>query len=219
MSNLMKSIVLGVAALLLAGSAPAAEILKLKPVFTAYVDGKGSGLRQPEGVGCNGKDHLVVADTGNGRLVQYQFVGEQLTPTATWTVPQLPYPVRVQIRSKGDILVLDGKQRKIALLSPAGEFQGYIEPTGLSTPGAVVPRSFDVDRNDNLYLLDVYSARVIVMDPAGKVQREVPFPQEYGFFSDLVVDSAGNIYLLDSVGRKVFSASKDSATISQMLRW
>jgi hypothetical protein len=42
------------------------------------------------------------------------------------------------------------------------------------------------------------------------------FPKEYGFFSDLAVDSMGNIFLADSVGRKVFHASKDSTSIAPL---
>lgn len=179
------------------------------------VDGKGGGFKQPEGVSCERKQILLVADTGNGRLLKYSITGQAVTPVAEFVLPQLPYPIRVQVNSKGEIFALDGKLRKIGRVAASGEFLGYVDPSGLSS-GNVVLRSFRIDRNDNLYLLDVSTSRVIVLDPAGKVQKEIPFSKETGFFSDLAVDEHGNIFLIDSVARRVFSAPKNSPTLSPL---
>jgi hypothetical protein len=54
------------------------------------------------------------------------------------------------------------------------------------------------------------------MDPSGKVLREVPFPKESGFFSDLTVDSSGNLFMIDSIGKRVFTASKNSSEITPL---
>lgn len=192
----------------------AAEPLKLKMMAPIYVDGKGAGLRQPEGVSCRG-NALVVADTGNGRLLKYTIAGDSWTPGGEIVLPQLPSPIRVDVNSKGEIFALDGKSRRIGRVAASGDFLGYVVPAG-DVQGAVVPRSFRIDRSDNLYLLDVSSARVLVLDPSGKIQREIPFPKEYGFFSDLSVDSGGNILLLDSVGKKVFKVAKNSPEIAPL---
>jgi hypothetical protein len=55
-----------------------------------------------------------------------------------------------------------------------------------------------------------------VLDPSGKTQQQIPFPKEYGFFSDLAVDAGGNIFLIDSVQRKVFTAAKNSAAVTPL---
>jgi sugar lactone lactonase YvrE len=178
------------------------------------VDGKGAGIRQPEGVSCRG-NALVVADTGNGRLLRYTIAGENWTPGGEIVLPQLPFPIRVDVNSKGEIFALDGKSRRIGRVAASGEFLGYVAPAG-DVQGAVVPRSFRIDRNDNLYLLDVSSARVLVLDPSGKIQREIPFPKEYGFFSDLSVDAGGNILLLDSVGKRVYKVTKTPPEIAPL---
>ena len=212
----VKYVAVLLAFVLIAAGASAAVTLKLKPVVSGYIDGKGAGLKQPEGVCSDGKSLIVVADTGNGRLVEYSFRGDTLTPGTDITVPQLPYPIRVQIEPKGNILGLDGKLRKIARLSPAGEFLGYVEPSGVPGDRPVIPRSFVVDRDGNLYVLDVFSARVLILDPSGKFLREIPFPREYRFLSDLAVDAGGNLFLVDSVGRKVFTAAKDAAVMTPL---
>ena len=187
----------------------AAEPIKLKMMAPIYVDGKGAGIRQPEGVSCRG-NALVVADTGNGRILRYTIAGDTWTPGGEVVLPQLPSPIRVDVNSKGEIFALDGKSRRIGRVAASGDFLGYVAPAG-EVQGDIVPRSFRIDRSDNLYILDVYSARVLVLDPSGKIQREIPFPKEYGFFSDLSVDAGGNILLLDSVGKRVFKIAKNSS--------
>lgn len=194
----------------------AAEITKFTPVLSIYVDGKGTGLKQPEGVACDDKSLLIAADTGNGRLLRFTYAEGNLSPGAEIAVSQLPYPIKVQVTSKGEILALDGKLRRIVRLTPGGEFKGYVEPEGITSTGPIVPRSFKIDRNDNIYILDVYSLRILVLDPTGKVQREIPLSQKFGFLSDLAVDMPGNIFLLDSVGKRIFTIAKESQTVSPL---
>jgi DNA-binding beta-propeller fold protein YncE len=210
MRSAMKQIMIASMILAAATGSHAAEPLKFRQMAPIYVDGKGAGIRQPESVACKG-NILVVADTGNGRLLRYTIAGDTWAPGGEIVLPQLPSPIRVDMNSKGEIFALDGSSRKIVRVAPTGEFLGYFAPTG-DVQGTFVPRSLRVDRDDNVHLLDVSSARVLVVDPSGKLVREVPFPKEYGFFSDLAVDPGGNILLLDSVGKRVFKVEKNSAT-------
>jgi len=214
MRSAMKQILFTSILLAAAAGSQAAEPLKFKQTAPIYVDGKGAGIRQPEGVACRG-NNLVVADTGNGRLIRYAIAGDAWTPGGEIILPQLPSPIRVDMNSKGEIFALDGSSRKIARISPAGEFLGYVAPSG-DLRGTVVPRSLRVDRDDNVYLLDVSGARVLSLDPSGKILREIPFPKGYGFLSDLAVDAGGNVLLLDSVRKKVFKAAKNSPEAAQL---
>ncbi len=198
------------------GAGLAAGILKLKPVASGYVDAHGGGLKQPEGVAYDGKSLVVVADTGNARIVEYTFTGDGFTPLADIAVPQLPYPIRVQVDPKGTIYALDGKSRRIVRLSPTGEFKGYVEPREADSAVTMVPRSFRIDRDGAMYILDVLSARVLAVDPEGKVVRRIDFSKATGFISDLALDESGTLYLVDSVGRRVFSAPKDNDTVSPL---
>jgi hypothetical protein len=193
-----------------------AGTVKLKYVQSVYFDDKERGLKQPEGVACNEKSLLVVGDTGNDRLLQYTFQEKSLKAGIEIKVPQLSNPIRIQINSKGEIFALDGKKRRIIRLSPEGAFKGYVDAEGVSSPSAFVPRSFKIDMNDHIYLLDIFSGRVLALTPDGKYQRQIPFPKEYGFFSDLAVDSKGNILLVDSIKATVFSAGKGSNSFSPL---
>jgi sugar lactone lactonase YvrE len=199
-----------------ATAAVAAETARLRYVTSIYVDDKGVAMRQPEGVACNDKSTVIVGDTGRGRLLRYTVDDREVKPAGEIAAPQLAAPIRVQMNSKDDVFALDGKQRRMARFDSRGEFKGYVEPEGVPEPTSVVPRSFKIDRSDNIYVLDVFSARVLVLAASGKYQRHVPFPADYGFFSDLTVDGKGTIYLVDSVRPGVYAAQKDAKQFSPL---
>jgi hypothetical protein len=79
-----------------------------------------------------------------------------------------------------------------------------------------VPRSFHIDENDAIYILDILSERVLVLDPEGTYVRHIKFPREYGFFSDVTVDFKGTVLLLDGVNGVVFSAARNSSEFSPL---
>ncbi len=191
--------------------------IKFRYMTSIYADDKGLGLKQPEGVACSGESLLIVADTGNGRLLRYSIKdGAIEVDTVEIKVDQLSYPIKTEINSTGEIYIFDRKLRSIVRLSPAGEFRGYLQPVGLPSPTAYVPRSFTIDRNDSIHILDILSERVLILDPGGRYVRQIKFPDEYGFFSDVAVDFRGTVLLIDSVDGKVFSAGKNSASFSPL---
>jgi len=187
--------------------------VKFRYITSVYTDDKGMPLMQPEGVACNNKSILFVADTGNGRLLRYTFKDEAIEAGAVEIkADQLRYPGKMKMKSKGEIYVLDGKQRTIIRMTPDGEFKNYLAPTGLPSPSSYVPRNFTIDMKDDIYILDIFSQRVLVLDPEGNYLRQIPFPEEYGFFSDVAVDSRGSVLLIDSINAMVYAAAKDSAS-------
>lgn len=190
-----------------------AEPVRMKYALSAYFDEKGNGLNQPEGLACS-ESRLVVADTGNGRLVLYSLQGGEPKGGTEIKLPQVVYPVRVAISAKGDLFVLDERLRKIAHLTPQGAFTAYVELSGLPVEGAVVPSAIAVGGPDNLYVLDVQGGRVLVLAVDGKFQRQIPFPKEYGFFTDLTVDPKGTVFLVDGPNSMVYSNAKDPAVLA-----
>jgi hypothetical protein len=192
-----------------AGAAPP----RLRFAAAAYSDASGKAFQSPEGVACQGS-RVVVADSLGGRLVSLTVDGETVTPGAEIVLPQLPSPTRVRLDSKGDLVVLDGKLRRIGRVSAAGAFTGYVEAP--STMTALVPRSFTLDRADTLYVLDIAAGRIVALDAGGKLVREIALPPGRGFFSDVAVDGKGTLYVLDSVGRRVLSARKDQSAFATL---
>ncbi len=197
-------------------AAQASEGVKLRVLQSIDADEKGSGLKQPQGVASDGTSLLVVADTGNRRLLRYTIAGDRVTPAGEVRLNEIPYPIKVQVGLKGEILALDGKSRRIARISPTGEFKGYVQLSGDGPAGASVPRSFAIDREGSLFVLDIFQARVIVLSPEGRPQRQIVFPRDAGFLSDLAVDGAGTVFAIDSVGRRVYAAKRTDALLAPL---
>ena len=199
---------------LLAPVAARAEGVGLRHLKSIYQDDKEGPLREPEGVACDDGGALVVADTGNGRLLLYRWKDGALSGGKPLKLAQLSYPVRVQIDSKGNVLVLDRKARKIGRVSASGEFGGYLDLQGASG-AAPVPASFKLDPSDNAYVLDVAGARVLVLNGTGAVAREIPLPAG-ALVTDIAVDAAGRVYAVDAIRASVWAAEKGATAFKPL---
>ncbi len=213
--NLISSFVVS-AMLLTTSSVFGAETMKLQYSTTLYTDERGTSLVRPEGSGCNDNNLLVVSDTGNGQVLKYTVQDRLFKFEGQIKIPQLARPGKAQVNTKGEVLVFDEQHVRIVRLSPEGTFAGYVEPSGMPAPAAWTPRSFAVDSKDNIYILDIASERVLVLDPSGKYIRDVKYPKEYGFFSDVAVTAGGTVLALDAVQRRVFSAAPTAETLSPL---
>ena len=207
-----------VAAALFCGSLrlTAAETARLRYLTSVYFDQKEGGLKQPEGVACGSQGRLVIADTGNDRLLFFTYRDGKLGGGSEVKLAELSAPSRVHVTSKGELFVLDGKRRRLVRLGPGGEFKGVFTMNGVPPPGTIIPKSFAVDSADNVYVLDVFSARVLVLNAEGQFQRALAVPAEAGFASELAVDTAGTVFLVDSIKRGMFSADKGAAAFSRL---
>jgi sugar lactone lactonase YvrE len=193
------------------GAAPAlvhAQSVVLVHEGTIYADANDVALKAPEGVACTDSGHLVVADTGNQRLLLYTFQDGRLRGGNEVKLAQLTAPLRVQIAANGEVFALDWKTRKIVRVAADGSFGGTVEPTGVKGPPVVTPASFKLDASGNtIYVLDGKEHRVLVLERTGAARAEVPLPRE-GIFTDVAVDAGGTIYAVDAVNAVIWAAEK-----------
>jgi hypothetical protein len=194
----------------------AAQGGKLRYLSAVYADDKGVGLRLPEGVACDDKGQFVVGDTGNDRLLRFGFQDRTLAGGAEIRIAQLQSPTRVRLNSKGEIYALDGKARRIVHLSAAGEFKGVLSFDGAPPPSTIVPKSFEIGPADTIYVLDVFSSRVLVLGSDGRFHKALPLPDAAGFITDLAVDALGGVLVLDSIGRRIYAAPSDATAFSPL---
>lgn len=201
-------------ALACAAAAPAhAEGVVFRFSKVLYTDDKEVRLRAPEGVGCS-EDRIVVADSGNGRLVVYRLSeGGVVSPGHAVKVGELKYPTRVVVDAKGTSFVLDGRARKIGRVSADGKFEGWIQPK--DAPG-FLPVSFALTPGGNVVALDGAGRAAVEMDLQGAVLRRVPLPP--GQFLDLVVDAQGGILAVEAVTATVWTAAKAEAAFKPLTR-
>ena len=215
MRGLRRVAVVSLTAFLVAGSV-AAQDVKLRPLRPIYVDSLGTAIQAPEGVAFDGSSRLVVADTGNRRFLIFDVSEDSFSPAAEFRLSQVPLPVRVRFDSGGGILALDGKSNQVARIAPNGTFKSFVEIAPASDRGAVVVKGFEVDDDDNLYVLDTAGARIVVLDSAGDLLREIGFAPEAEFLSDLTVNASGTVFAIDSVGRRVFVARKGDEALAPL---
>jgi sugar lactone lactonase YvrE len=207
-------VITALSALLWASPVIGAGAISFKWVTSIYADAKGVGLKVPEGVAC-GEKFVVVADTGNQRLVRYGYDGAVVTAEADFPLGKST-PILLQSNSKGDLYFLDGRERRIGVLNATGERVGFLNPKSTPSAKEIVPKSFRIDGNDNIYILDIFSRNVIVLDPDWQFSKKLRLPDTDGFFSDLAVDRQGKIYVLDSVNAVVHSAAVGAETFTPL---
>src|SRR5512137_1443887 len=141
------------AAILVAGPAVAhADTTPFVFDRAVYQDEKEVAFRSPEGVACNDAGDVVLADSGNGRLVLFRYVGGSMSLGTELKPAGLTYPRRVQLDSKGNILVLDSKARKILKFDAKGAAQGSIEVKAGASALQSLPTSFKLDAANNVYV-------------------------------------------------------------------
>ena len=93
---------------------------------------------------------------------------------------------------------------------------GVVQPQGVPNGSTLMVRAFALDSEDNMYLLDLFGKRVIVINSAGAFQREIPLPKKARGVSDLALDPRGTLYVLDSVEAVIYAAAKGVQTFSPL---
>ena len=201
------------ALLLSAAGAAEAGSLALTHAGSAYADETGAALRGPEGVACTDNGYVVVADSGNNRLVKYTFAAGRFGGGTPIGFAELGYPTRVQIDRRGNVLSLDQRTRRIVRVGAAGGFAGFVEMKNVPSGKGFFPVAFKLDAADNAYVVELASARLILIDAAGAFVRQVPLPAGT-FIADVAIDAAGTLYVVDAVGGAVWSAQRGSAAFA-----
>jgi hypothetical protein len=208
----MRSALRVVVAVLL-GTLPArtAEVVKLRHAATLLADAEGTPLRWPQGVGCGLPGAILVADSGNGRVLKVEVSGALALATGVVALPEIAYPVRVDGDASGNFVVLDGKKRALARVGADGSFRGWIDVPRAEGAAAPVVRAFALASGGAIVVLDVAGGRVARLDAGGALERSIDLPADSRGAVDVAVDGRGSILLLDGVGRRVFVARAGEA--------
>lgn len=170
-----------------------------------YGDSEGSKLHAPEGVGCTDDGRLLIADSGNKRLLRFEVKKSQISGGAVVKLPSLRRPRRVVMRSTGEAVILDGAARKLYRLGPA-----ETRPTPVSirtAPGVdAAVGTFALDQEGRIHAYDRRSDHVLSLDGNDRISRRLGLPEGNKAISGLAVDAQGRLYAVDSISAALYAA-------------
>ena len=132
---------------------------------------------RPSGVASDGVN-LFVADYGNHRIQRFDrslsYVSSLMTRDSADSNARFGYPAGVAVTTFGDLLVLDGENRRLVRFTAGAQFDGSFAPASSGRPPLTAPVKV-VALSDGRILL-AERDRVTVMDQFGTVLRTVSHP-------------------------------------------
>ena len=152
-----------------------------------------SGITEPNDMALDDAGNVWLADTWNGRVLQYSPSGKQL---ASYNLGALPLvePIGVAVDSSGNMLITQGGLQPVVKLSPAGQVLGkFSVPTSNFWPGGIV-----VDSDSFIYLSDENNRQALKLSPQGAVVQvfNTTRPPLSDWVRGLALDAAKNVYVV-----------------------
>lgn len=191
-------------------------------IFVTAWGGTGSAdgqLLVPYDVVADGLGHVIVADTYNHRIQEFDTDGNFLFKWGSegFLDGQFEYPSGLGIDSAGSVFTADTNRHQIEKFDPSGVFLAKY------TAGGSFQFPFDVavDRaTGNFYVADTQNSRIQKLDPAGNVITTWgTFGTGNGQFdypASVAVDGAGNVFVSDANNRRI---QKFDANGTFLLKW
>lgn len=117
------------------------------------------------------------------------------------------------VNSQGEILIADGDKHRISKIDPlSGNIEAFqIDLKYMDKP--FTPYGIFPDTADNIYIANPDLHTVLMIDPDGSIKKKTG-----GFGSilerpvDIVMDTDGNMYVLDAIGPRIHVFSHDGTT-------
>jgi DNA-binding beta-propeller fold protein YncE len=178
-------------------------------------EGSGEGhFLKPIGVACLPDGRVVVADSGNHRVVQLQFSKGHLRWMGSFGVRgagpgQFQDPRWVALDSRGRCYVSDTGNNRVQVFDPQGQFlfafgqdqdgaNSLLEPQALAVVDAQEP--YAAEAAEALYVVDRYHGRIQKFDLNGNFQDQAS-PADTGrslvYFDGIALDYFNNVWVSD----------------------
>jgi DNA-binding beta-propeller fold protein YncE len=188
--------------------------IEMSPIKRLSVLGSAAKLNQPREAVTLPNGHVVVADTGNGRLVILDHTGHLLRVVRRGAAP-FQQPFAVATMGTG-FVVLDSERGSLDLLNAGGGFvRELMHAQQLSDA-----RGLAVGPHDQLYVANPRSNSILVLSPQGTVVHTFtgPLSAAPGGFnqpSDVAVEPTGTLYVLDNVNNRIEALAPTRAFVQQ----
>ena len=196
----------------LAPAIPPPDTLVLERTFGAFGVGPGQ-LNGPEGLAVDARGRILVADTGNHRIVRFDSSGTYLDQFGGFghDANRFDRPTGVYTGGTLGIWVLDRGNARVLKFDLEGRPIGIVVDLRADALrerlGVVEPGGFSADAGGQIVLADLAEDRVIEFDPLGAViSIRGEFGAQPGRFADpsgVAVDARGGAWIAESGNRRV----------------
>jgi len=183
------------------------HLLRLTPMaggqgFTQEWDSIRGGS-YPTGIFADAAGTVVLVDGGNHRIIRLPWKG--MDPQVLGSSRELDHPRGLAVDASWNVYTHTIRAGKLWLLkyAPDGRLAAEVPVDGLKEPLAWFYNDVVVDSLGRLYLSDYAKARVLILDPSGKVISEIAHPGFKGPMG-LALDETDHLYVADAWAKSVF---------------
>ncbi len=182
------------------GVGSASETAPLQFIGAWGEPGNGLGqLSSPLKTALLPDGRLAVADRGNRRIAIFDAQGRGV---ASWGEPDLVEPTDIEVAASGEVYVLDSGRGTVEVFDAAGK---HLRSMGKDW-SMYAPRGLAVGRDGTLYVAATGSNQLLIAPAGGAPAKRIGAPGNGpGQFQqpvDVVLDGAGNVYVLDTMTNK-----------------
>jgi streptogramin lyase len=143
--------------------------------FDTLWNGSSDPINDPEAIAVAPSGHMVIADSGNNRVVVWDSDGKPLKsigsfgPRADWrNPPQFNDPCGLYVDPSKKLYVSDTQNNRVVVLDETGMVLSTWGTQG-SAPGQFnQPRAIDVDHFGNFWVLDSGNSRIQIFSAGGQ---------------------------------------------------
>jgi len=192
------------------------DVAEERSTFSQFVDYIGGelkpvGLKKPYAVFADAKGRIYVGDTGWGRVLRFDPEGHRFDVLGESGDGELARPAGIAGDGQGKIYVADGARHRVVVFDGEGEFvrayggeEELAKPSGiaLSTDGGQL-YVVDTGKHEIAVFNVQDGARQTTVGKRGSGDGELNFP------THLVVDSAGNLNVVDTFNFRIQVFSPD----------
>ncbi len=178
------------------------------------VSESASSFWGPRGIAVDARGNVLIADTGNKRIVVFDKDGNYVTEfgSAGFAPGQFDEPVGVAVAPSGTVYVTDTWNQRIQAFTPSEDGSFYF-PTLQWDVNGWFGQSLDnkpfiaVGADEHVFITDPEGYRIIEFTPDGQFVRTWGDfgngPEEIGLAAGVVVDQLGFVWVTDAVNNRI----------------
>jgi len=168
----------------------------------------------PRGIAVNGNGNVLVADTGNKRIVVFDKDGNYITEfgSAGFDPGQFDEPVGVAVAPSGTVYVTDTWNQRVQAFMPSDDGMFYFPALQWDVNGWF-GQSLDnkpfiaVGANENVFITDPEGYRIVEFTSEGQFVRTWGDfgngPEEIGLAAGVAVDQLGFVWVTDAGNNRI----------------